>query len=50
MIYYSAYTEDGYEITSGFYDSMDPLSEIIKDMESTADEYRADPVKYEEEH
>jgi hypothetical protein len=40
LVYYSVFrNSDGWELTSGFYDTADTVRDIIKDMKSLVDDY-----------
>jgi hypothetical protein len=50
MIYYSIFRiSDGWELTSGFYDTEDTVRSFLKDMKATVDDYYENPAEYEEE-
>jgi hypothetical protein len=43
LAYYSAFRiSDGWELTSGFYDTADTVRDIIKDMKGLVDDYIED--------
>jgi hypothetical protein len=52
ILFFSIFTEDdGYEITSGFYDSADTVRSIYKDMKHIVDDYKDNPnSEYREEN
>lgn len=49
MIYYSIFRlSDGWELTSGFYDTADTVRSFLKDMKATVDDYYENPSEYED--
>jgi hypothetical protein len=50
LVYYSIFRiSDGWELDSGFYDTADTVSEIIKDMKAMVDHYLKNPSDYGED-
>lgn len=46
MIFYNIF-DDGFEVTSGFYDSSDKVRDFYNDLKEVVDDYRLNPKDYE---
>ena len=50
LLFYSVFDDNnGLEVASGFSEGMDTVRDWIKDLKLTVDDYRLNPIKYEEE-
>lgn len=43
LVYYSVFTEDGFEVAAGFTETADTVRSIIKDLKLTVDDYIENP-------
>ena len=49
LVFYSIFTETGFEVASGFMDTADTVRAVIKDLKTVVDDYIANPGDWEEE-
>lgn len=45
-IFFSVFSDDGYEITSGYSDSADTIRDWVKDLKDVVDAYAVNPEAY----
>lgn len=45
-IFFSVFSDDGYEITSGYSDSADSVKSWVEDLKNVVDAYASDPDAY----
>jgi hypothetical protein len=49
LVFYSVFTEDGFEVDSGFMDTADTVRTVIKDLKTVVDDFIANPGDWEED-